>query len=299
MAVFADPVMQIRAAVTGQPNQGVPAEPLVHIRTNNAEGVPGTYPVIFFDNDMEKIAQVFAKCKQIELVRVGESAVNALYATVMNGNYAPLWVGHNIQTNAYTRLNANQHDGHMFFDIYSGMQMREIAIINDWIVRSAELGVPRTAVFDWDRTLTMVEGIRMAPPPPYSIIGAIAPYYPGAIPANYVEDMLIYLCGGVQRLITLRVMFGVLRAYGIDIKILTNNGAAGDNRAPNFKELVNALVAVPGYDVEVWCSAFPPVNGNKGIVMLQKFPALCAMAGGKRQRRKTRRAIRRKNRTRR
>lgn len=298
-----DLVMTVRAAIADQPNQGIPAEPLVHIRPPNAAGELGTYPVIFFDNDMAKIAQVLSKCKQIELVRVGESAVHATNATVINGNYEPLWIGHNINDNAYTQLNAFLPDGHMFFDIYSGMQSREFQILNDWVARSAALEVQRTAVFDWDRTLTMVEGVRMPYPPPGTIRGVIAGYYPGAVPDNYVEDMLIYSCGGLQRLNSLRNMFAYLRENDIAVKILTNNPTGGDARAPLFKELVNALV---GYDVEVWCSAFPPINGDKGIVMRQKFPELCAMAGGRRRKtnavhfstRRRHRTRRRKNRTR-
>jgi hypothetical protein len=295
-----DNVMQVRAAIAGQPGQGGPAGSIVHIITPNAEGQLGTYPVIFFDNDMAKISQVYAKCKQMEVVRVGESAVRAINNTVTNGWYAPLWDGHNIDDNAYSQLNVMQATGHMEFDIYSGMQEREFAIIDDWVVRSAALGVPRTAVFDWDRTLTMVEGIRIARPPPYDIIGAMAPYYPGEdVPKNFVEDMLIYLCGGLQRLNTLRAMFVFLRENEIDIKILTNNPSAGNVSEPLFKELVNALVAIPDYDVEVWCSYNPPANGDKGIIMRQKFPGLCAMVGGRRRRRKTKRQSKRFRRTRR
>jgi hypothetical protein len=276
--------MAVRAAIAGQEGKGrsVPDEEIIHQKPTE-----GAFPVIFFDNDIAKLAQVYSVCKQIELVRVGESAAFATRPTVMNGDYSDLWLGHNINENAYTTLinNPLYPSEHDMFDIYSGMQEREFTIINTWVNRSVG---PRTAVFDWDRTLTMVEGIRLGQVPPGIIRETVAQYYPGLVPVNYVEDMLIYLCGGLQRLKSLRNMFVYLRANSIDIKILTNNPAAGNPRSTSlFKELVNTLVAIPGYDVEVWCSYFPPYNGDKGMVMREKFPALCGMAGGRRRRHKT------------
>ena len=280
------PVTVVQAAIGGVVHPGF------HRQRVNADGTKVTSPVIFFDNDEAKINQVASQCNDIELVRVPESDVAAANPSAINPAYAALWTPHNIYMNAYTRIHAANGTPHQFFDIHSGIQIPEFAIINDWVTRSAALGVQRTAIFDWDRTLTMVEGIVLPIPGPgqnaltiRDLMSLYPPFAPFGAPLNYVEDMLIYLCGGAIRLQTLRDMFRYLHFNDIDIKILTNNPSAGDNRRALFKELVVALIGVPGYDPEIRCSYFSVPPGDKGRVMKDMFPVLCsaAMAGGRRR----------------
>ena len=290
------PVNIVKAAADGV------AHPGFHHQRINADGTKVTSPAIFFDNDEAKINQIASKCNNIELVRVPESDEAAANPSAINPAYAALWTPHNIYFNAYTRVHAANGTPHQFFDIYSGMQLPEFAIINDWISRSAELGVQRTAIFDWDRTLTMVEGIILPIPAPAQmdltltqLMSTYPPFKFTGAPLTYVEDMLIYLCGGPIRLQTLRDMFAHLRANDVNIAILTNNPVAGDNRRELFKELVVSLIRVPGYEPEIRCSYFAVPPGDKGVVMKDMFPALCgaAMAGGKRRRGRGRRTMKR------
>ena len=293
------PVNIVRAVAGGS------AHPGFHRQRINADGTKVTSPAIFFDNDEAKIDQIASKCNDIELVRVPEANIAPANPSAINPAYAALWTPHNIYFNAYTRVHAANGTPHQFFDIYSGMQLPEIAIINDWIVRSAELGVQRTAIFDWDRTLTMVEGLVIPIPGPAQmaltlnqLISTYPPFKFTGAPLTYVEDMLIYLCGGPIRLQSIRDMFASLRANDVNIAILTNNPVAGDNRRALFKELVVALIGIPGYEPEIRCSFFSVPPGDKGVVMKDMFPGLCgaAMAGGGKRRRGRRTTKRRRGR---
>jgi hypothetical protein len=271
---------------------------------------PAGSPAIFFDNDMAKINDVRGMCNNIELVKVPETETAILYAdpTARVITYPALWTGYDLTANSYYKF-LNVH-GHSKFDIRSGMQIPEFTIINDWVQRTQMLGPARKAIFDWDRTLTMIEGATFPPVPPgppitlRQAVGQYAPYSvaaggPGIAPANYVEDMLIYSCGGLYRLQSLRNMFAYLRENGVDIVILTNSGACLPDRAPYFQEVINALVGVPGYVPQVVCG--PLFGGHKGLAMRTIVPGLCLgpMAGGRRAKRLSRRVLRRGRKTRR
>jgi hypothetical protein len=280
----ADPINAIRVAA------GVEMPAGEHLKP--AGGAAGT-PAIFFDNDADRIAEVRSMCNNIELVRVPETAAAELAGKNVN-MYPALWPDHNLAENSYYKIHAANGLAHSDFDIKSGMQFPEFIIINDWVARTEGLGFARKAIFDWDRTISMIEGAiipdKPAFGPPGTLrerMGAYAPFSvasggPGIAPENYIEDLLIYVCGGINRLNNLRAMFAFLRSRGIMIVVLTNSPACLANKLPYFQEVLNALVGVPGYQPRVVCG--PLFHGHKGHAMRSFVPALCtgAMAGGRR-----------------
>jgi hypothetical protein len=74
--------------------------------------------------------------------------------------------------------------------------------------------------FDWDRTLTIKEGI-----------------YLGYMPKHLKEEYLIYLFGGLKRYRLFKKLFRFFRYLGIKYYILTNNMGA----IKNFKEFFNYI----------------------------------------------------------
>lgn len=286
MAAAVYPVNAVRAAlgiVLPEPVNIIPADPAT--------------PAIFFDNDPAKIAEVRAYCNRIQLVGVNETPYGLLRvdesARATNPAYAPLWADAPLAANSYYRLHVANNVRHQPFDIRSGMQQPEFAIINDWVARTEGGGFARKAIFDWDRTLSMIEGVVIPDPinplAPGTLRDRMRAYEPfataGFVPENYLEDMLLYCCGGPVRLQTLRDMFAFLRSRGIMIVILTNSSACNDAKASYFRELMTALVNIPDYVPRIICGM--DYGGHKGVAMRVFVPALCAggMAGGRRTRR--------------
>lgn len=146
------------------------------------------------------------------------------------------------------------------YDPVSGIQDAHLAkMISDYTrlekeEREGNGSYPnKYVIFDWDRTLTMFEGIF-----PTSTIES---HFPGIFTGmdtssegfkrQYREDMLIYLFGGYKgsigfdgsilgksRLDTVRGYINWLFTNGIGVFILTNNGACD---TPDFDDLVKQL----------------------------------------------------------
>ncbi len=125
------------------------------------------------------------------------------------------------------------------FDAVAGIQQRHYDnILKPWIA-SRGIG-PHIAVFDWDRTITVIEGI-----------------YPVS---DIIEDALNYVCGGTTRVAMLRQMFQELVDKNIHIMILTNNTGG---RRPEFDMIIRSLVGAdkPAYSIVV--SYGEPYDGIK------------------------------------
>lgn len=99
-------------------------------------------------------------------------------------------------------------------------------------------GIPASekyVVFDWDRTLTVIEGladtsnIRQEYFPEFKINKAFLD--------SFREDTLHVLFGGPVRLAKIRTQIQSLIDEGITLFILTNNGACGRRRGDIFNEL--------------------------------------------------------------
>ncbi len=109
--------------------------------------------------------------------------------------------------------------------------------INNIIEWSYNNNVDKYIFFDWDRTITVVEGIIIPKlPSTYSTYGID------------IEDVLNYLLGGNERKENLKNMFNILGNNNVKIYIITNNDSAlkiNDNKKSkriNFINLIKQLI---------------------------------------------------------
>ncbi len=232
---------------------------------------------IFFDNEKSRVDQVIEACSagNMKVVKVKDSCMN-LSKTI--DNQAPADIIDK-STNLYYKLHKTAPAAHCFYDKVSGVQQAEIDILHSWEkeTRKAE---NRFAFFDWDRTLTMVEGIVMpgiidiprakllsTSPKVIEEIKRIRKanesflnlyqYYgvtePDMTEDRIYEDMCLYLAGGAERLALMRRMFAFLRIKHIKVVIITNNGACvSPSQAQFYKKLVHTFI---GYtNVQLLCT---------------------------------------------
>ena len=208
---------------------------------------------IFFDNSQESIQNLKDFCETIELVKIPESAVVAGYVPFLDPRFAAYL--RNVGPNKYFHLLREAMESDMF-DKVSGLQTRHVSILEDWVRRTAEIP-NRAAIFDWDRTITMIEGYlssesastvketiltwlrttrdsnRMYRRLYQRKIDAVQ-----AMPDCTAGDVLSYLVGGDIRLAMLRDLFSTCVANNIQIVVLTNNTACAK---PMFDELLLEL----------------------------------------------------------
>lgn len=84
----------------------------------------------------------------------------------------------------------------------------------------------KIAIFDWDRTITAIEGMLK-------------------VPDHMIPEMIVYLCGGEERLSRLQEMFRELHRKRVEVFILSNNAYADKSNSEEtfelFKKLLNIL----------------------------------------------------------
>ena len=139
-----------------------------------------------------------------------------------------------LKDNLYYKIVTTHGGGVETFDEVSGVQQDHEKNIKSWLETTKG---KRVAIFDWDRTITMFEGfldLRVSSTQAHTVVDI------ENNPQKFLEDMLIYLCGGVTRLNFIRRMLYNLYLNNVDIIILTNNKACGT--LPLFPELVMKLM---------------------------------------------------------
>jgi hypothetical protein len=188
----------------------------------------------------------------------------------------------------------NVHDE--MYDINSGIQDKEMAILEQWIIDTNQYP-SRVAIFDWDRTITVIEGINfmakeISPASVSDIKSALLRKYPTALsliqPLKDItaEDLLKYLLGGEERLYKMRNLFNTCFKNNVSLVILTNNGASIE---PAFIDMLNNLFQGIPYQC-IWSN-----DGRfkgKGYYLKENaaFKNLCTgptIIGGKIRKRKT------------
>ena len=257
-------------------------------RINALQGIAAA--AIFFDNDADKIAQVKEYCGNIVTVTIPESHCINNSRTIKNTLLADPKTRNEINpaTNLYFQLHEKNAVPHIFYDVKSGIRAHHIDRLKDWIVSTQHIA-DRYALFDWDRTLTMNEGVIL--PQSAQTLPNIAAAYrqhnvdvPDSDEERIYEDMSMYLAGGQKRLKMLRDAFSVLVDKGIHIVLLTNNGACVEPRqADYYKKLARKFIGHD--DIEFICSATTKdprslkytQRGNKGyaIARLPTYEAVC------------------------
>ena len=152
------------------------------------------------------------------------------------------------------------------FDTYSGLRVNELEILKKWIQQPSS--AQRYALFDWDRTITKIEGLMINfPTKDGRVDGTIAEYStylnefykPYDETFNFTPEVYMqYLCG-MDRMDLLRDIFAECIVNKVQIVILTNNaGCKTDGKT--FRELMET-VGVKDFDII--CSVL--YGGNKRV----------------------------------
>jgi hypothetical protein len=242
---------------------------------------------IFFDNQPYHLDEVGSFCKNTQLVHINQTSAKgpeikfdspefntylqridppntfADYKVPEGEDYkSPSEEG--VWNNLYVYLMVNtsrsQSDA---IDILSGIQELHMPIVDAWLTETPA-GSARVALFDWDRTISMVEGLRI-PFPGLSEEGL----------KRYVREGLTYICGGDARIAMLRAMFQKLHDAGVMLLILTNNSAC--DVEPQFDMFaVELFQDIPFFTI---CSLKEPYRGNKGHALLahKEFRPMCSL----------------------
>jgi len=244
---------------------------------------------IFFDNDRHRIAEVREFCENIRLVPIDEMA--ELHAYPFADGILEDYID-TLDYNVY--LEAIQHLGVVsdMLDPLSGIEDEHIATFDAWLEETKT--VPnRAALFDWDRTITVIEGFY-----PENLADIVKWRNENEVSLkDWREDTLIYLCGGNERLTKLRAMFARAHAAGVKNIVLTNNGMCTSSI---FTDLAQHLFhPVP---VDAICGKLYNLHKGQALRAHPQFTELCAVRGGRSRkcgRSKSRRhAVRKERRTR-
>ena len=165
---------------------------------------------IFFDNKREHLDEVYSKHRDIKLVKIPDHK-GSYFPPALSMESGPLKsLITSLGSNAYVDLLIDHAIDKDAYDPVSGIEQNHIRILNRWLTQTKGYK-HRAAIFDWDRTLTKVEGFY--------------PLYKGN--ERYMfEDTLLYLFGGHKRLLKIRGLFQHLTDEGVEIFILTNNEAS-------------------------------------------------------------------------
>jgi len=201
---------------------------------------------IFFDNKKEHLDEVHTKHRNIKLVKVPD-AKGSYFPKPLSMNSGPLKIMiESLGPNAYVELLKGQGIDTDAFDPVSGIEQNHIRILNRWLTNTKDDSHSnRAAIFDWDRTLTKVEGFY--------------PLYKGQ-ERHMFEDTLLYLFGGHKRLLKIRGMLQHLATEGVEIFILTNNEAS---ITTFFKRMIHVLS--PHIPLENIICATLLYRGHKGL----------------------------------
>ena len=156
------------------------------------------HTIIFYDNEEQHIQTLKKNVPHVEGVLINHDLKNRLGDKKTYNQY---WIQ---QGNTYAR--ANQDD--MKIDPTEGFNKDHAKHLLSHVRRGEKI----IAIFDWDRTLNVVEGVSLPPN------GHRFEQY-GVHPEHAIE----YQMGGTERLEWLRDMFRQLDRFNVPVFILTSN----------------------------------------------------------------------------
>ncbi len=215
---------------------------------------------IFFENSVEQQAAIVRRCPSVKIVKesLDETPADSKFIIVAIPETEPPPIVSVTSLPFYDEFNeyvVRNNIKDETYDAVSGVQEKHISnILRPWIASRTE--GPNVAIFDWDRTTTVVEGIRLK-----SDVSGLE--FLGTDPTQYYIELLTHVCGGDVRLAELQVMFREIIYAGIHIMFLTNNPSG---RYLMFDEMIQVLVgaAKPAYSIIVSHGA--PYGGIKANV---------------------------------
>lgn len=260
---------------------------------------------IFFENSKHHIRD-FETYSNIKMIDVGETAEEHS-VLVVSKDFQNYITSSGLQVNAYSVITTvlfKQID----YDPLAGIKDSNFFDLNEWILDNPA-GKKSVAMFDWDRTLTLIEGIYL----PFSYIDPEEEFTDEVLNNAYkkllislmtsstmrideeryeealnflsmkpitIWELIMFYCGGAARVEMLRSMFKLCAHTGVDVIILTNNVACNNSF---FRKLVEVLInGVCEY--QIVCSWEPPLRGSKisFIFTDERFELLRkARSGGK------------------
>jgi len=186
---------------------------------------------IFFDNDRDHIEFV-GYCSGITCVKVGAIEDTGKQLSKKFPDYVGFYelLSEEGQI-AYDEIALSDLFKHEEYDKLSGIQEKHVQVCKAWLERTEG---HRVALFDFDRTLTLFEGLDP------NIIG---------VNGVTVEGLANYLFGGTRRVRMLKEMIAMLVEKGVSIKVLTNNGLCG-----HPIQIVERIARTLHSDIEMICS---------------------------------------------
>lgn len=186
-----------------------------------------------------------------------------------------------------------------FYDARSGLQPAQVSLIKEWVDEmGAQANSRLVAIFDFDRTLSVMEGGFFLGNSIYEMKKTLVERVGKQqeidtyVPAFTAEGFAEYLAGGTERMTMLQDMFDYLYDHNVRVVLLTNNGACPRTRNL-FRELM--MVFTRGRPVEVICGV--DYAGDKGVAIMGKatntgnlksLRQMCTVRGGRRQRKASR-----------
>lgn len=232
---------------------------------------------IFLDNDREHRASVQNACRHaMTVVEVPETRYFRGTLSVTSTDYAK-FVEKMSPTgkdaaNVLARLCKVAGNSTELYDAQSGIRNAQVAQIRQWVdTEAAKPNSRLVAIFDFDRTLSVMEGGFFLGNSIYEMKKILVERVgkqqemDSVVPAFTAEGFAEYLAGGTERMTMLQDMFTYLYDHNVRVILLTNNG--GCPRARNlFRELM--MVYTRGRPFEIICGV--DYAGNKGVAIMGK-----------------------------
>jgi hypothetical protein len=264
---------------------------------------------VFLDNDPDHRASVQNACRAgITIIPVPETRFMRPSVRIASPSYVAFVEKLSEEGKAAAKVISRLcliHGGSEALDNASGIQEQQVIRLKEWVdTESARNRSHLVAIFDFDRTLSMIEGGYFLADSMYAMKKLIVElagkqeqlelYIPGLTVKGYAE----YLAAGHERMAMLQDMFDYLYDHNVKVILLTNNGNCPKARNL-FREIM--MVYTRGRHVEIVCGV--DFGGNKGAAVLgrntntgnlKSLRDMCIRRGGYR---KSKRAIQKKRRT--
>ena len=205
--------------------------------------------ILFFDNDIKHVEAINEMCPLIRAIHVNEDA--SFTGTDMSKLTAYSdSIGLKANDNTYVKALIDTGLGED--KIAAGLTDKQIDYIKMW----AQTDLPeKKIIFDWDRTITRIEGFVFTRRTKASA-DKLDTLFSLTVYGVKIEDMVVYACGGQERLDKLIEMMRILQESGVDVNIVTNNAAC-------FKEFYDAENRLIENDYKTIVKAFWPLTDDK------------------------------------
>jgi len=165
-------------------------------------------PIIFFDDNTKNIEDMRKNigCKVVQIDK--ETTVNEFISDPPDqAEYPNLRM---FNKNTYVEYNDLRNSTALNDRANTGITESDVGRLKTWVKRNR--GHPTIAIFDWDRTISVVEGVHFPKPPmAWQDIGVRE------------KDVMLYLLGGKERRKMMKEMFEFLYDENVEVFILTKN----------------------------------------------------------------------------